>query len=335
MIKLSIVIPTYDRNAVLLANLPRVLDQLTDECELIILDNASPTPVEETLRSVGVLSGKPSRVSIHRNRYNLGGNANILRCFEMGTGDWVWTLGDDDLVNTGAVNRILDYIDRYNGGVLINFQSHVSHVPRSDDKVSTGRMDFLVKVEQLTAISFISVCVYHRARTCRALEFGYQYTYSSFPQVVLVIMALSEDSMCVFSKDRLLDQICIGQDTGTYAEVPIGMAVTGLRNLPLPLAEKRILDNMIGDLARIWLRPARLFRELLFDGRRSPAQRRVCLRTLRRGLYSLRPSLWRRLELGVYGVMLWFPGCSLSLYRFLYRIARDGRSPPERRVNRL
>ena len=52
VIKLTIAIPTFDRNEILRANLAKLIPQLTPACELVILDNCSTEPVENTLKDI-------------------------------------------------------------------------------------------------------------------------------------------------------------------------------------------------------------------------------------------------------------------------------------------
>ena len=50
--RLTVAIPTYNRNATLKATLEHLLPQWNERCKLLILDNHSDVPVEETLRDL-------------------------------------------------------------------------------------------------------------------------------------------------------------------------------------------------------------------------------------------------------------------------------------------
>ena len=95
--KLTIAIPTYNRNEILKANLEKLLPQVTDECNVVIFDNCSDTPVKEVIEEL-VNTYPDINISIVRNRYNIGMTANILKCFEQCSDTWLWILGDDDEV---------------------------------------------------------------------------------------------------------------------------------------------------------------------------------------------------------------------------------------------
>ena len=99
---LSIVIPTYDRNQILEKSLSQLAVQLTDNVDVLIIDNCSPQPVcvDRSLKNVKIL----------RNSINIGGNGNIIRCFEMCESDWIWVLGDDDMPMEEAIQSALSAI---------------------------------------------------------------------------------------------------------------------------------------------------------------------------------------------------------------------------------
>ena len=99
---LTIAIQTYNRPNELLVLLHRLLPMLDSRCKVLIVDNCSEEPVAEKQRRV---LGDWPRVdlTIVRNRVNVGGGANILRCFELCQTEWLWVLGDDDLPTEGAV----------------------------------------------------------------------------------------------------------------------------------------------------------------------------------------------------------------------------------------
>ena len=46
------------------------------------------------------------RMITHRNRVNVGGNANVLRCLEKAESERAWIIGDDDIPEQGALARV-------------------------------------------------------------------------------------------------------------------------------------------------------------------------------------------------------------------------------------
>lgn len=82
MKRLTIAIPTYNRSALLGATVKKLLPQVTNKCKLVIVDNASPDPVANVLKDLIVKYPKAD-IQIHKNRFNVGGACNQMRCFEL------------------------------------------------------------------------------------------------------------------------------------------------------------------------------------------------------------------------------------------------------------
>jgi glycosyltransferase involved in cell wall biosynthesis len=99
---LTIYIPTFKRPE-LAALLDSLAPQLVPEVEVIVSDNdgsAGPL-VRERLKNA------PCRVDYSRRESNIGGDANILRGFSQGSGEWIWIVGDDDVLASDAISRVL------------------------------------------------------------------------------------------------------------------------------------------------------------------------------------------------------------------------------------
>src|SRR5574341_2183179 len=120
--KLTIAIPTYNRNEVLAENLPLLLKQLTLECYVLIIDNASRIPVVETVGPMLELYPR-ERWRIVRNRANVGGGANVLRCFELCETAGLWILSDAYPPASNSIDTIISHICRYPQSTFINFRT--------------------------------------------------------------------------------------------------------------------------------------------------------------------------------------------------------------------
>lgn len=106
--RLTIYIPTYQRPdlGVLLESLE---PQLTADVEVIISDNDPAGMAHDITRKW--LAHVPCHVHYSRRHQNIGGDPNILRGYTQGKADWVWVIGDDDVVLPGAVANVLQAID--------------------------------------------------------------------------------------------------------------------------------------------------------------------------------------------------------------------------------
>lgn len=103
---LAIGIPTYKR-AKLVENLVRVLGEkirpFQDEVSLIVSNNCSPDDTEERLLKLQ----KKFPFHYNKNPQNVGGERNIIRCFELSDAEFTWTMGDDDDMSQLNLGEIL------------------------------------------------------------------------------------------------------------------------------------------------------------------------------------------------------------------------------------
>lgn len=130
---LSICVPTYNRadrlRVMLQAVLPQVAEH-SDRVELWISDNASTdetSRVIEDARRLGPLN-------YSRNDTNLEIVGNVIKCAaELARGEFVWLLGDDDLLLPGAVSLVLGHLEtrRELPAIYFNFRysSYLKHWP--------------------------------------------------------------------------------------------------------------------------------------------------------------------------------------------------------------
>ena len=110
--RLSICIPTYNRSRHLtncLASIETSRRNSDFEIQVCVSDNCSTDDTEQVVRAA------QERMSIdyHRNERNLGIPRNFLRVVEMAKGDFVWLLGDDDLLLPNAIQTMCALIGQY------------------------------------------------------------------------------------------------------------------------------------------------------------------------------------------------------------------------------
>lgn len=101
---ISIAIPTYRRPKYLseaLQSIAREVNDVGTSVEVIVQDNGSGDETREITESFADLS-----VSYMDNGSNLGLSENIVRACERCSGDYVFLLGDDDLIERGALGRV-------------------------------------------------------------------------------------------------------------------------------------------------------------------------------------------------------------------------------------
>ena len=116
--ELSVCIPTYNRLEYLRELLPGLLKQIDvvpeGAVELVVSDNVSTDGTADYLRTI-----ERGYYRFWTNETNIGGDRNFLKCIQEAKGDYVWLVGDDDLVAPDAVTRVLKCIEERRPGLLI------------------------------------------------------------------------------------------------------------------------------------------------------------------------------------------------------------------------
>jgi len=128
---LSVCVPTYNRLSYLKELLSALLSQANSVpnglVEVCVGDNASTDGTRAYLETLT----SPS-LRFWTNPTNVGGDRNFLKCITEAHGDYVWLLGDDDLLTDDAVARVLTFLKTHHPALLIS-SADENEVPRLYD----------------------------------------------------------------------------------------------------------------------------------------------------------------------------------------------------------
>lgn len=115
--KLSICITTVNRAAFIGSTLDSMIPQLTDDCEVIVLDSAS---TDDTERVVSDYARRCPRLRYIRQEVNSGVDRDYDRVVDLARGLYCWLMTDDDLLKPGAVAVVLESILRSVDLIVVN-----------------------------------------------------------------------------------------------------------------------------------------------------------------------------------------------------------------------
>jgi glycosyltransferase involved in cell wall biosynthesis len=108
-LKLTIAIPTFNRQRYLAELIPTIISDLTpallEKVEVLVINNAS---TDETSRLF--FDQKFPGLRYLENKQNIGGDRNFLECIRQARGDYIWLFGDDEIYVPGAIAKILDFL---------------------------------------------------------------------------------------------------------------------------------------------------------------------------------------------------------------------------------
>src|ERR1041384_5459909 len=100
MPKLSICIGTYNRAEFLRCCLDSIVPQATDDCEIVISDNAS---TDSTAAIVEAYRNLLPNLRYIRHSVNVGLDRNFDLAVRAASGVYCWLFSDDDTLRPGAI----------------------------------------------------------------------------------------------------------------------------------------------------------------------------------------------------------------------------------------
>jgi abequosyltransferase len=166
--KLSFCIPTLNRAAYIGETLDSLLSQLTDECEIVILDGGS---TDDTQRVVADYMRRCAQIRYVRQDVAHGFDRDCNRVVELARGKYCWLKMDDDPLKPGAVAAVLAAIRDDVSLVLVNTEGRDVTLrkvlePRwldfeSDRVYASGEMDRLF-LEVGQVLMYVGCFVVHR-----------------------------------------------------------------------------------------------------------------------------------------------------------------------------
>lgn len=126
--RLTICIATYNRARFIAQTLDSIINQLHPQVELLVLDGASPDDTASVVARY-LLPDRPLRY--FREAVNSGVDADYDKAVDYARGDYCWLMTDDDLLEPGAVERVLSVLEERPDLVVVNartFDADLQHV---------------------------------------------------------------------------------------------------------------------------------------------------------------------------------------------------------------
>lgn len=245
---LTIAIPTYNRPTKVCERISELIPQICNNIEILVVDNASDEIVEAV---VGKRFGEELwQVRFHRNVANVGLCGNICRCYEISSGEWVWTVGDDDEIAPNAVEKILSALENTPPDLVgVNFSTSIWSYKNS------SMIDTLSEYWEVTSnpkafsnALFISSCVFNRVHFLSHLRIAYQLNFSAAPHIAFVLTALGRGLRVKFS-DQLIANHKNADEGSGWNWIAVFSAIPVLAELPGDSVTQRGLTGPLNAFA--------------------------------------------------------------------------------------
>lgn len=117
---LSICITTFNRGAFIGATLDSILEQMTDQCEVVVLDGGS---TDDTEQVISTYRSRHPRLRYIKQESNNGFDRDCDLTVQLAGGEYCWLMPDDDLLKPGAVETILTALRRDLSLVIVNAEA--------------------------------------------------------------------------------------------------------------------------------------------------------------------------------------------------------------------
>jgi glycosyltransferase involved in cell wall biosynthesis len=253
---LTIAIPTFNRNKILLENLRRILPEMEDWVELLIVDNESTIPVSKTVNSL-LASYSNIKSRVIRNQNNIGGNSNFLRCIEYCDTDYIWILGDDDYPEKRFLEKIKSYLVR-ESPLWINFYSDDICQPKRIGEIVVSNIDdYLASFYSISELVFVSTNIYKTSILKKGLEFGYSYQETMAPHLVTMLSGLEnskENGHFYITTSSLFESVGNNEDSSVTWPLYRGFTgIFGLYKIPFQAHITAALIRLIQGSRDKWL----------------------------------------------------------------------------------
>lgn len=190
MTLLTIAIPTFNRIHILKKNLEIILPQITNDCELLIIDNCSDDSIKKELDQLQQ-SYSYLNINILVNERNIGGDLNTIKCLEKASGKYVWIIGDDDKPKNNCINELIKLIIDKNDTSIFFLGKTKKNISNNFILPSEYFLSSLVSLDQSI---FISNYIYRRSDCVFNLPQAYLTAFTCCPQLFIAVLILRNNN---------------------------------------------------------------------------------------------------------------------------------------------
>lgn len=195
---LTIAIPTYNHHNYLQKQLESLIPQLGERIEFLIIDNHSDIDVQKFINKE---LPQFKNIKIYRNSSNIGGDNNILKCFELAKGKFLWPLSDNDIVLENSVNVVISML-------LSNPVSLFHNFGNNSNFKTQGFIDYCKNVPYGNAFT-ISNCIYNLEKLKPFLKYYRKFINTHMGQEIIVLKYLEQNptTQCFFYDVNLFSEM--------------------------------------------------------------------------------------------------------------------------------
>jgi len=259
MMKLSICIPTYNRekylDEALASIIGKVDEKLAGQVEICISDNASTDGTDQLIHRWQ--ANCPVQIVYSRNKENMGADNNYLRVIELASGEYCWFFGSDDLLCEGGLRRMLEEIKTEKDIYLCNrvecdINMHLQRerywlTPTEPQQIfrMSDEAEFLRYLNHAQSIgalfSYLSSIVFKRQRWDQ-YQIDPIFIGSAYSHVYMLLSFIADGCELVYVRDPLI--LCRGQNDSFESEGVVKRIMLDIEGYGM-LANKFFAENRV------------------------------------------------------------------------------------------
>ncbi len=221
-IRLSICIPTYNFSAFIGKTLKSVIDQASDDVEIVVVDGASTDNTADVVRDY---QKHFPGLHYHLLMEKGGIDRDLAKAVELARGDYCWLLSSDDVIRKGAINTISRMInegydvylcnriecDRYLNPVHNRlWLSKKTGNAVFDLSQKPGLLSYLNEAKSIGALfSYMSSIIVNR-RKWNEIGYDERFTGTNYAHAYRLLALLKKGGLLKYIKDPLV--LCRGDN---------------------------------------------------------------------------------------------------------------------------
>ena len=191
---LSICLPTFNRlpylKELLAALLPQVKSLPHGDVEVLVSDNKSTDGTADFCVTLDYSSFR-----FWSNTENIGGDRNFLKCIREARGEYVWLIGDDDILPDRAVERVVQFLKTYNPALLIS-----ADINGVDGLIYENYRTALTALPEDFAIRHTLISANVFKRECFDMPFATSKLWTQYAHMFGVIEGMRDERIGVISR---------------------------------------------------------------------------------------------------------------------------------------
>ena len=205
-ILLSICIPTYNRAHYLKQCLDNIVLQFDNETvknsiEVVVSDHAR---TDNTTELVKTYQSRFNNIQYFRNHENLGMDENIINSVVKAKGKYCWNIGDDDIIQNGAIEVILAILAKEEIALLtVNIHSFIDIKQASEKKhfKEDDCVEYMKSAEELLLSKYdtgaLGVHIFNRKLWLTVDKKQYEKAWACFEFIFKMIGRTSLPLLCL------------------------------------------------------------------------------------------------------------------------------------------